>query len=282
MRARAETVPLEALCDGVRLSGEVSGSGSPVLLLHGLTATRRYVVHGSRALEAAGCRVIAYDARGHGESDPAPDPRAYSYPLLARDALCVLDAAGCDRAVLAGSSMGAATAVAVALGHPERVSGLVLITPAHPGRPAEDLARWDALSEGLRRGGPDGFLAAYGRPRVPERHVAAVETAIRQRLARHRHPDAVADALRWVPRSAAFDGLEALERLAVPTLVVGSRDELDPDHPLAMAEEWARRIPGARLLVEAEGETPLAWRGSRVAAAILEIVRSSIAPGPTG
>ncbi|MBV9309349.1 MAG: alpha/beta fold hydrolase, partial [Solirubrobacterales bacterium] len=57
--------------DGVSLAGEEQGEGAPVILLHGLTATRRYVVMGSRALERSGFRVIAYDARGHGRSAPA-------------------------------------------------------------------------------------------------------------------------------------------------------------------------------------------------------------------
>ena len=53
----------------------------------------------------------------------------------------------------------------------------------------------------------------------------------RQRLERHEHPDAVADALRVVPRSVAFDGLEALGALRMPALVVGSWDDSDPGHP---------------------------------------------------
>ena len=66
--------------DGVGLAVADSGSGIPVVLLHGLTATRRYVVMGSTALERSGHRVVAYDARGHGRSAPAPDPDAYGYP----------------------------------------------------------------------------------------------------------------------------------------------------------------------------------------------------------
>ena len=79
---------------GVTLAGEEAGEGIPVVLLHGLTATRRYVVMGSRALERDGHRVIAYDARGHGESTPAPDPDAYDYDDLVTDLLAVLDDRG--------------------------------------------------------------------------------------------------------------------------------------------------------------------------------------------
>jgi hypothetical protein len=46
--------------------------------------------------------------------------------------------------------------------------------------------------------------------------------------------------------------------------VVGSRDDSDPTHPLAVAEEYARRLPGGRLVVEDEGQAPLAWQGGRL------------------
>ncbi len=155
---------------GVELALEDAGEGIPVVLLHGLTATRRYVVMGSRALERSGHRVIAYDARGHGASSPAPGAGAYGYRELCADLEAVLDACGLERAVLAGASMGAHTLLRFALEHPERAAGLVLITPAYEPESNDDperLARWDALAEGLRRGGVEGFVAAYGEPGVP-------------------------------------------------------------------------------------------------------------------
>src|SRR3954465_1046841 len=152
----------------------------PVVLLHGLTATHRYVVMGSKSLQRAGHDVVAYDARGHGASDPAPSPEAYTYKDLADDLLSVLDQAGFERAVLAGASMGAHTAVRVAMEHPERVAGLVVITPAYdPEDWPGDLVRWDALSAGLRADGVEGFVAAYGETRD------ALRTVLRQRLAAH-------------------------------------------------------------------------------------------------
>ena len=264
--------PLEVARGPVTLAGEASGAGPAVLLLHGLTATRRYVVHGSRTIERAGHRVIAFDARGHGLSSPAGGPGDYTYDELVADALAVLDAQGVDRAALVGQSMGSATAVALALRHPERVSALAVVTPAHLGRPSRDLDRWDALADGLLRGGPDGFLAALEPLSMSERWRETARSVIRQRLARHAHPAAVADALRGIPRTAAFDGMDALEALAVPTLIVGSRDEVDPDHPLAVAREYADRIPGARLVVEDEGQSPLAWRGGALSREVLALL----------
>lgn len=257
---------------GVTLSGEVAGEGPCVLALHGLTASRRYVLHGSRTVERSGYRVATYDARGHGQSDPAPTAADYRYADYADDAVAVLDHLGVDRAVLVGHSMGAHTAARVALLHPDRVAALVIGGPAHLGRPSEQLDRWDALADGLARGGPEGMLAALEPLNVPEAWAGSLRTVILQRLGKHAHPLAVADALRATPRSAAFDGLDALAAIRAPTLVVGSRDEVDPDHPLAVAREYAERIPGARLAVEAEGEAPLAWRGGALSRTILDFL----------
>ena len=267
--AKDSTTSWLTTSDGVRLAIEEIGTGPPILLLHGLTATRRYVVHGSRALDRAGHRVIAFDARGHGESDPAPTVDAYDYDRMVEDAAEVLAQLGVERAAVVGQSMGAATAAGLAIRHPELVSALVVITPAHRGEPSANIPRWDRLADGLETGGPDGFLDALKPLRLPERYESAVETVIRQRVGRHVQPAATAAALRATPRTAAFDGLDELETIAAPTLVVGSRDDADPDHPLEVARVWADRIPNATLVVEEEGESPVAWRGGALSAAIL-------------
>jgi pimeloyl-ACP methyl ester carboxylesterase len=267
---------LVAQSDGVDLAVEDSGEGPPVLLLHGLTATRRYVVMGSKALERGGHRVVAYDARGHGRSSPAPAPDAYGYDLLARDAVAVLDALGIERAVLAGASMGAHTLLRVALYEPQRVAGLVVITPAYLPDENEDparLARWDRLAAGLRSRGVEGFLDAYGEPRVPDAWRETVLKVIRQRLSQHEHPQAVADALSAVPRSRPFSSLEELSGVAAPAAVVASGDEADPEHPQAVGEAYARIIPDAELVLDEPGRSPVAWQGSQLSAVIAGVVR---------
>ena len=257
---------------------EEAGEGIPVVLLHGLTATHRYVVMGSRALERSGHRVIAPDARGHGRSAPASDPAAYGYEHLAADVVGLLDDRGVERAVLAGASMGAHTALRVALEHPSRVAGLVLVTPAYdPARHPEGLARWDALSQGLRTGGVEGFVAAYGDPGVPEPWKGTVKKVLRQRLAAHEHPGAVADALRAVPRSRPFADLGDLGAIAVPAVVVADRDEADPGHPLAVGEAYAAAIAGAGLVVEEEGKSPIAWQGGQLSKVIAGVA-GEVAP----
>jgi pimeloyl-ACP methyl ester carboxylesterase len=267
----------EAVRHGVKLAGEEAGEGQPIVLLHGLTATRRYVVMGSRALERAGHRVISYDARGHGHSGPAPSPDAYTYELLAEDLRVLLDELGIERVVLAGASMGAHTALRFALQLPDRVLALGLITPAFdPDAPStpDAYVGWDKLADGLREGGVEGFVDAYALEEIPERWRETVVKVLSQRLSAHDHPLAVADALQAVPRSRPFERWEQLAGIEVPTVVVASRDEADPSHPLAVAERYAAAISGAALVVEDAGSpirSPIAWQGGQLSGVLAEL-----------
>src|SRR5438045_5058293 len=96
--------PFEVRSGEVVLRGEEVGEGPTIVLAHGLTATRRYVVHGSNALPRRGYRLVSYDARGHGESGPAP-AGSYGYSELARDLGAVVEErAAAGAVVLAGHS----------------------------------------------------------------------------------------------------------------------------------------------------------------------------------
>lgn len=252
----------------ITLEGEWAGHGPPVVLLHGLSATRRNVVQGSRALIKRGYRLISYDARGHGASSPAP---RYEYADLVADLEAVLDHLEIERAALVGSSMGAATAVAFTLEHPERVPALVQITPAYTGyaRTGDvDGEVWEKLADALD-GGVDEFVEVAQPPQsLPERWREVAREATRQRMERHEHLDAVGQALREIPQSVAWKGLEALSSLEVPVLIVGSQDDADKLHPLGIAEEYRRKLPNAELVVEDKGDSPLAWQGARLSGVI--------------
>jgi pimeloyl-ACP methyl ester carboxylesterase len=258
----------------VTLALSDDGAGIPVVLLHGLTASRHYVVMGSQTLQRGGHRVVAYDARGHGASSPAPVPEAYRYEELTADLAAVLDALGIERAVLAGASMGAHTALRLALEQPERVAAIAVITPGYDPVEFDDpqrLARWDALADALRDGGIDAFVEAFGLQRLPAAWRDTLTTVMRQRLARHQHLDALVDALRAVPRSRPFADLHALEQIECPAVVVARRDDADPGHPLALGEAYAELLPRGRLLVEDPGSSPLAWQGGRLSKVIAEL-----------
>jgi pimeloyl-ACP methyl ester carboxylesterase len=249
------------------IHGEVTGEGSPIVLCHGITATRRYVVHGSRALERAGHTVVTYDARGHGESDPALEVQGYGYPELVGDLEEVVAATvGAGKFVLGGHSMGAHTALAYALRHAERLAGLVVIGPTYTGEiSAATLAYWDGLAAALETGGIDGFVEYIDRNQETDPSWRdSVLRFTRERILRHRHLPAIVDALRVVPRARPFGELAELESIEVPALVVASHDAADPGHPYEVAEAYAGHLPRARLTGEAEGESPLAWQGGRL------------------
>jgi pimeloyl-ACP methyl ester carboxylesterase len=256
------------------LAGEEVGEGPSVVLLHGLTATRRYVVHGSIALARRGYRQVSYDARGHGESSPAAGGSGYGYPELVGDLRGVIeDRSAGERPILCGHSMGCHTAVSYALDHAEEVGALVLAGPVVLGLPpSEDvLAYWDRLADGLEQAGVDGFMKAYEADLAVDPQWR--ETALRitrERMGLHRHPEADAQAIREVPRSLPFEGLEELETLDLPALVVASYDEADPGHPYAIAEAWAERLPEGRLASEEPGRSPLAWQGGRLSREIAD------------
>jgi pimeloyl-ACP methyl ester carboxylesterase len=249
------------------LRGETVGEGRPVVLCHGLTATRRQILHGSVALPRRGHLVVQYDARGHGDSDPASDEQCYDYPSMVADLESVIaETVGESKFVLGGHSMGSHAAVAYALEHPERVAGLVVIGPVYPGRTdaaveEEALERWDELAGGLERGGVDGFLEALERQGIDHRWRDSVLRFTRERMQAHRHPEAVVRALREVPRSRPFETIDELEFCDVPALVVASHDVADPGHPCAVAEAYAARLPRAKLVSEDPGDAPLAWKG---------------------
>lgn len=251
----------------VTVRGEAAGEGGAIVLCHGITATRQSVIHGSRRLERAGYQVIGYDARGHGESDPAPPGGGYGYPQLREDLGAVIESqAGGGPVVLVGHSMGAHTIVGFALEDPARVAGLVVIGPTYLGTvEAGSLRYWDGLSAALEQGGIDGFVAYIDRfQAIDPGWRESVLRFTRERMERHRHLDALVAALRELPRSRPFEAMDELETLAVPTLVVASHDAADPGHPYAAAQAYAARIPGARMVSEPEGQSPLAWQGGRL------------------
>ena len=115
--------------DGVKIAYIDEGEGEPILLIHGFASNvaanwrdARWV----RALTEAGRRVIAYDNRGHGQSEKLYDPSLYGAPIMAEDARRLLDHLGVARADVMGYSMGARIAAFLVVNQPRRVRSLVL------------------------------------------------------------------------------------------------------------------------------------------------------------
>jgi pimeloyl-ACP methyl ester carboxylesterase len=114
--------------DGVQIAYMDEGKGEPILLIHGFASnvTTNWIdAQWVRTLVKAGRRVIAYDNRGHGQSEKLYDPACYGAPEMAEDARRLLDHLGITRADVLGYSMGARIAAFLVFTHPERVRSVI-------------------------------------------------------------------------------------------------------------------------------------------------------------
>lgn len=235
----------------VTIGWEESGTGSPVLLIHGLG----YARWGWEPLTphlAERHRVISFDNRGIGASSVPPGP--YTAGELAADALAVLDAAGADRAHVVGTSLGGMIAQELALAAPERVDRLVLIatTPgATGGFPMpEGTVRLLTEAAGLP---PDVALRRFVENALgPEPDPDLVERILAHRLA------APQDPAGWAAQAHAgttYDGGGRAAVITAPTLLIsGTADRvIDPRNSTALAEllpnATVRLVPDAGHLV---------------------------------
>src|SRR5680860_632389 len=108
--------------DGVRIAYMDEGEGEPILLIHGFASNSEaswIVPQWVRTLTKAGRRVIAYDNRGHGQSEKLYEPDRYGAPEMAEDARRLLDHLGIERIDVLGYSMGARIAAFLVFAHPE-------------------------------------------------------------------------------------------------------------------------------------------------------------------
>ena len=226
-----------------RVGFDDAGAGAAVLLLHGFPHDRTLWTPQLRA-PAAGCRYIAPDLPGFGESDRLATP---SLDTWADGMIALLDTLGVARAIVGGLSMGGYLALACWRRHPERVAGLVLAdtraggdTPEARTRRVEmqALARTEGAGAIVERMAPGmtGRTTRESRPEV----VATLDTMMRRAT-----PDALVDALQVLMDRP--DATAALATIAVPTLIpCGDEDVLTP---VAESEAMRAAIPGSALEV---------------------------------
>jgi pimeloyl-ACP methyl ester carboxylesterase len=246
--------------DGVEIAFEARGAenGSPPVLLHhgfGVDANVNWIATGVMdALVATGRRVVALDARGHGQSDKPHDPAAYGEGAMARDVSALLDLIGAPSVDLVGYSMGAVVALMVAAGGEPRLRRLVV----------------GGVGSGVvELGGVDT------RALPIDTVVAALETDDPAEIT---HPGAawfrtVADtigadraALKAIARARNAVPFE-LSSIAVPTLLIAG----DEDPLAARPEVLSEAIPGARLEL-LSGDHVTVFGDPRLARTIIDFV----------
>jgi len=222
------------------------GAGKPVLLIHGHTMDRRIWDPVMPGLRAADLRVLRPDLRGHGLST-RPD-FGYHVSHHASDMAAVLDDAGIDSATVVGYSIGGGVALEMALTLPDRLSGLVLMSPVMPDRPFE-AAFMDNLREVARVTRSEGIEAAMLGPWAsnPLFEFSFSKDGIREAaMAINRDfPGAEYLATQRDRIEREWTVPDRLSEIDVATVVLAG-DRETPGFR-AYAEEAATGIPGARI-----------------------------------
>lgn len=237
--------------DGVTLHVERTGSGPPLVLLHGFTGSGRTLARTAEDF-ADRFETLRIDLLGHGQSD-APDRIApYAMERCAGQVAAVIERLAGGRAHLLGYSMGGRVALSLAAFHPEQVRSALLVGARAGIESAPDRARRIAADErlaaDLERCGLEAFVDRWmalplfaSQARIGPAFLAE---ARRQRLGNCVH--GLVHSLRGMGAGAQRPLFDRLASLRVPTLVaVGAEDE----RFLPVAEDLAARIPAARLAV---------------------------------
>ena len=285
--------------DGTELHAECFGDpqGQTFVLAHGWTEMLSYWIYVIRELSARGFRVVAFDLRGHGHSEPAAGGD-YSLPRFGEDLEAVLEAtvpAG-QRAVVVGHSLGAMTIAAWAEHHQveRRVGAAALLNTGVGDLIAEHLLiPVPVIAQALNRTLPPsltlGSRAAVPRYSTPVsqamvRYVAFGRTATPAQIAFYERmlvdcpPDVRADVGLAL---SEMDLYHALPRLTVPAIVVaGADDRLTPP---SHAERIAAALPNARrvLVLPATGHMGPLERPHEITEALIEL-SSEISAQPAG
>ena len=220
----------------VKLHWRADGAGRPLLLLNSvgcdLSLWDGVMPH------LAGFRVLRMDMRGHGGSDsPEGD---YSLDQLADDALCVLDAAGEDRAAICGLSLGGMTALSMALRAPERVSALVLACTSAAMNPEI----WNARAATVRRQGmgaiAETVMARFFTETFREDHPDTVED-VRARFLKT-DPSGYANCCAAIRDMALLGRISTITALTL--VIAGDHDVATPFS--GHGDKIQERIAGAR------------------------------------
>jgi pimeloyl-ACP methyl ester carboxylesterase len=220
-----------------------TGSGLPVVLLHGFPLNRRMWQPQTTVLAAAGCRVICPDLPGFGATPPQRG--VVSMDAYADAVIALLDRLGIDRAVVGGMSMGGYVLLNLVERYPQRLlAALYLVTRAAADDPAGKVRRVELADQ--VRGGNRSVV-----PEVFEQLLFAPETL-------KKRPELVAEVRRWMDAASPAgvaggllamrsrrDYLGMLAELRVPALVIGAAQDLAV--PPVHAEALAAGLPEAEL-----------------------------------
>jgi pimeloyl-ACP methyl ester carboxylesterase len=249
----------------------------PLILVHGLLLSQEMHRPLAEALAARGNRVITIDLLGHGESERPRDMWRYSMRFFGDQVVALMDHLQLDEAVVMGTSLGANTALNIALTAPERLRGMVIEMPV-----LDNALMWSAMAF-------TPLLAALTFGERGMRLVGRGARAVPRRLLPH-YGNVMLDLLRQDPgpSGAVLQGL-FFGRIAphrndrrlfqTPALILGHRR--DPVHPFSDAGMLAEELPNGRLL-EANSLLELRTHPERLTAEIADFLDEVWAGPPAG
>jgi len=226
---------------------DAAGGGSmPFVFQHGMggdvNQTLGYIG------DAPPSPVISLNARGHAPSSDI-DPAAATFDTFADDVIALADQLELARFVVGGISLGAGTALNLAIRYPSRVTALVLCRPARLDRPQAELNRhaYTEIADLLESCSPETAAVRYTRTHTYQTVSHISPAAAASLLGQLTRPRAAQNAviLRAFPGSSPTSSIDTWRAVEVPTLVIGHHD--DPFHPYEIAQAHADTIPDATL-----------------------------------
>lgn len=286
MRARSADRSGFVERDGVRLGYEEFGDGErTILLLPTWTIIHSRFWKMQVPYLARHYRILTYDGPGNGRSDRNTEPGRYSADSYAQDAVAVLDECGVNRVVAVGLSLGAGYGVRLARLAPDRVEGLVMVSPSIPLKPPsperaviessftkpypEDVSGWGKYNAAYWHHHYDDFARFFfGECFNVPHSTKPIEDSVSWAL--ETTPDVlIAEALTPPPEE---EWPTAVAALKCPVLVIhGTKDAISPHERGA---EAARLSSGTLLTIRGSGHIPNVRDPVKVNLAIREFVES--------
>jgi len=258
--------------DSIQFHYRSEGEGLPFFFQHGLggDVTQPFGLF----RPPAGIRLLAFDARAHGQTHPIGDPAKIGFRTFAEDLRALMDHLNIERAVIGGISMGAGIALNFTLRFPERVRALILSRPAWLEAPHPWNVNLFSLvtrlirDHGARRGQELFKQTADYKEMLQKWPDVANSTALQFEA-----PDVEETAFkleRIITDSPNADRKE-WKSIRVPTLVLANRQ--DPIHPFEYGETLANAIPGAVLKEITSKSVSIDRHGADVQKAVAEFLQ---------